>query len=193
MSLTTSNLTSPESRELQRREELLYFERGVTFCEAQGATLCKNKAELQTLLKLIATLWKQGQFSGVCREFIYRHHVMFQEHFYVPTELLFPIALIYKNQFWTSWKRAASIIYGTCMDIDFSLTKFERIHAIPHPEPPSKTDVSSRPETIWPEVWLSMSKCAQRKAKQQRDVEKNKNTSCTSEGEESPRYFTRRS
>ena len=52
------------------REEypLLWARRGVTLCSAQETTLGKKKAELQTLLKLIATLWKQGKISGVCRE-----------------------------------------------------------------------------------------------------------------------------
>ena len=30
--------------------------------------LCKKKAELQAVLKLIATLWKQGEISGECLE-----------------------------------------------------------------------------------------------------------------------------
>ena len=34
------------------------------------------------------------------------------------------------------------------------------------------TQVTSRPETIWPEVWSSMSNCAQKKAKQQWDIDK---------------------
>ena len=34
--------------------------------ERKGVTLSKKKAELQTFLKLIATLWKQGLISGVC-------------------------------------------------------------------------------------------------------------------------------
>ena len=38
----------------------------------------------------------------------------------------------------------------------------------------TKTQVTSRPEMIGPEVWSSMSKCAQKKAKQQRDIEKPK-------------------
>ena len=41
--------------------------REVILCRAQGITLRKKKAELQTVLKLIATLWKQGKISGVCR------------------------------------------------------------------------------------------------------------------------------
>ena len=31
-----------------------------------AASLCKQKGELQTLLKLIATLWKPAKISGVC-------------------------------------------------------------------------------------------------------------------------------
>ena len=34
----------------------------------------------------------------------------------------------------------------------------------------NQTQVTSRPETIWPEVWSSMSKCPQKKAKQQWDI-----------------------
>ena len=39
---------------------------GVTACRAHGVTPCKKKAELQTFLKLTATLWKQGHICGVC-------------------------------------------------------------------------------------------------------------------------------
>ena len=35
----------------------------------------------------------------------------------------------------------------------------------------TKTQVTSRPETTWTEVWSSLSKCAQMKAKQQKDIE----------------------
>ena len=35
---------------------------------AQGVILCKKETELQTILKLIVTLWKQGNVSGVCLE-----------------------------------------------------------------------------------------------------------------------------
>ena len=35
---------------------------------AQAETLCKKKAELQTSLTLIATLWKQEKISGACLE-----------------------------------------------------------------------------------------------------------------------------
>ena len=50
------------------REECpqLWARRGVTFRSSQGVTLCKKKAELQTFLKLLATLWVQGKISGVC-------------------------------------------------------------------------------------------------------------------------------
>ena len=37
----------------------------------------------------------------------------------------------------------------------------------------TKTQVTSRSETIWPDVWSSMSKCAQQKAQQQRNIDKN--------------------
>ena len=38
----------------------------------------------------------------------------------------------------------------------------------------TKTQVTPRPETIWPEVWTSMSKCVQKKAKEQWDTVKPK-------------------
>ena len=62
-SRTTANPTPPESREIRRGER----RRGVTHCDAQVVTHCKKNAELQACLKLIATLWKQGEISGVCR------------------------------------------------------------------------------------------------------------------------------
>ena len=65
---TTSNRTAHESREHWRGEiPLLRARRGVTLCRAQGAIL-RVKAEVQTFLKLIATLWKQGKISGVSRK-----------------------------------------------------------------------------------------------------------------------------
>ena len=61
--------TQPESRELRRGKSTLNFGRGerLTLCNAQETTLCKNKAELRTILKLIATPWAQGKVSAVCR------------------------------------------------------------------------------------------------------------------------------
>ena len=38
----------------------------MTLCNAQEVTLCKKKAGLLTFLKLVATLWKQGEISGAC-------------------------------------------------------------------------------------------------------------------------------
>ena len=71
-SRTASNLTPPKSRELPRRRTTLTLgeARSDLFaaCRAQGVTLCKEKAELQTFLKLIATLLKQWKISGVCLE-----------------------------------------------------------------------------------------------------------------------------
>ena len=49
----------------------------------------------------------------------------------------------------------------------------------------TKTQVTSRPETNWPEVRSSLSKTVQKKAKQQRDVVKTHDTSCTLEEEQS--------
>ena len=57
-SLTTSNLTPPDSRVIRCGRSAVCFGREVTLCNAQGVTLYRKKAELQTLLKLIATLWK---------------------------------------------------------------------------------------------------------------------------------------
>ena len=56
----------------------------------------------------------------------------------------------------------------------------------------TKTQVTSRPETIWPEVWPSMSKMLiKRKQSSNECIEKTQNTSCTSEGE-MLRYSSRR-
>ena len=72
------------------------------------------------------------------------------------------------------------------MGIESSLKVGANPHDIPHPEQAStpsyswvdgrltNTHVTSRTETIWPEVWSSMSKCAQLKAKQHWETEKTK-------------------
>ena len=71
----------------------------MTLCRAQGETPCKKKAELQTSLKLVATLWKQEKISGAClEEFIFSHHVVPREQLYVPKESSFTYEAN-KNQF----------------------------------------------------------------------------------------------
>ena len=58
----------------------------------KGVTLCQKEVELQMFQKLIATLWKQGTFSGECLgKFIHRHHVMPREQLYVPKGSSFPM------------------------------------------------------------------------------------------------------
>ena len=92
-----------------------------TLSEAQGITLCKKKAELQSVLKLIKTPWKQGKISAVSWEFIHRHHVTPREHLYVPKASSFPIlskcSEADKTQF-GQFGRAVSMIYGKLKDID---------------------------------------------------------------------------
>ena len=108
----------------------------MTLCRAQEVTLCKKRAELQTLLTLITTLWKQRKISGVClvnslfatrscpeSTCMYRksHHSQFRQN------------ILDKQQpIWTVRKRALSMIHGTSMGKNFC--KLERIHEIPHPE-----------------------------------------------------------
>ena len=73
---------------------------------------------------------------------------------------------------WIIWKRALSTILRT----------LERIHAIPHPQQMASQRLvigrwligqnPTRLETFWPEVWWYMSKCVQKKAEQQWDMDK---------------------
>ena len=62
-----SGTTPRESRELRRWSTTLHLGRSevVTRCRAQGVTRCKEE-ESKTCLMLIATLWKQGEISGIC-------------------------------------------------------------------------------------------------------------------------------
>ena len=53
--------------------------RGVTLGRAQGITLCKKTAELQTFLKLIAMQSKQGMSPGVCLENLFIATMSYQE------------------------------------------------------------------------------------------------------------------
>ena len=91
-----------------------------------------------------------------------------REHLYAPKELSFPFPSEYievvretKNQFWTIWKRVVSMTYGALVEMEFSM----RVGAgpqgfrIPNKRPHqgyswmdgtlTKTQVTSRPETIW--------------------------------------------
>ena len=83
----TSNLMPSESRGLRRGRvpSSLGWASGGTLQCARGDSLQKENG-LQTFLKLIATLWKQGQISGVClrNKFIYRQRVMPREQLCVP-------------------------------------------------------------------------------------------------------------
>ena len=59
---------------------------------AQEVALCKKKAEMQTFLKLIATLWKKGRFLDFSPGALnYREHVVPGEHVYVSKESSSPI------------------------------------------------------------------------------------------------------
>ena len=59
-------------------------------------------------------------------------------------------------------------------------TRFRILNKRPHQGHPwvdgrlTKTQVTSRPEMIWPDVWSSMSKCAQKKAMHHWDMDKSK-------------------
>ena len=73
----------------------------MTLRRAKGIILCKKKADLQTFLKLIATIEKEGKLSGVCGI-----SPLFPENnLYVSKESSFPIPSkytrreAYKNQF----------------------------------------------------------------------------------------------
>ena len=84
------------------------------------------------------------------------------------------------------WKRVSSMIHGSPVGITFS----QKVGADPRdsaysanvlPKGDSWVDgrltnnrVTSRPDTTWPEVWSSMSKSAQKKAKQHWSMEKPK-------------------
>ena len=113
-------------------------------------------------------------------EFIHRHHVVPREPLHVPKEPSFPIASKYidvvrqTKPIWTLWKRTASILFWNIGGI----WKSQIQH---HPKVihgwmanSRKTQVTSRPGTIWPDVWSSVSKCAQKKAKQHCDIGKQK-------------------
>ena len=154
----------------------------MTLCRAQEVTLCKKRAELQTLLTLITTLWKQRKISGVClvnslfatrscpeSTCMYRksHHSQFRQN------------ILDKQQpIWTIRKRALSMIHGSSMKKKPSESwNASPRFRIPNKRPVkgylwvdsrlTKTQVTSRPETTWQEVWSSMSTCDQKKALQQ--------------------------
>ena len=72
------------------------------------------------------------------------------------------------NFIWTPWKRPLSMLYGTLICVELSLHLEKRplqgyswvVGRLTKPQ------VTSRPETLWPEVWSSLSNCARKKAKQ---------------------------
>ena len=106
-------------------------------------------------LKLIVTPRKRVNF-------IYRHHVMLREQLTSGDK---------QRPIWTTWKNSLSMIYGTSIS-----TRFPNLNSRPSKRYAwvgrlIKTQVTSRPETIWPEV-SSMSKSAEKKARQQWDKEK---------------------
>ena len=79
----------------------------------RGVTLCKNKAELQTLLQLIVTLWKLLKISAVCLVTLF-----------ISKESSFPLPSKYidvARQTKPIWKRGVSMIHGTVMEVEVSL------------------------------------------------------------------------
>ena len=70
----------------------------MTLCRSQGVILSKMKSELQTFLKLVATLRNEGKISeGTSVEFIYRHHVVRREQLDASKEPSFPIPSTYSD------------------------------------------------------------------------------------------------
>ena len=146
-------------------------------------TLGKRKAELQTLLMLISTLWKQGKMSGGCLGNFFvatrscpEHTCMYRKKSSVPIPSTFiDVVRETKNQS-GEFGRENSVDDFWNIDEDrthseswIGSTRFFMLNKGP-PQGDAwvngrltRTQVTSSPETSRPEVWSSMPKCAQRK------------------------------
>ena len=129
-----------------------------------------------------------GCFWSMSGELCYRHHVMPREQLYVPKESSFPVPFAYFDVV-----RRTKTYLDTVEDSNFDdlwntdghripseswsgSTKFRILNSRPPKGYPwvdgrlTKKQVTARPEVIWPEVWSSMSKCAQENARPECEI-----------------------
>ena len=122
-------------------------------------------------------------------EFVYRHRVMPRDQLYVPKDSSFPIPSEYTDVA-RQTKHNLDCLAESSVDDFWNIdghriliesrsgsTRFRILNNRPHPgyswvdSRMTNAHVTSRPETIWPEVWSSVSKIAQKQAKQKWDIE----------------------
>ena len=143
----------------------------MTVCRAQGVDSLQEDDEFADVSEADRDAMEAREdVRSIFGELVYRHYVMLGEDFYVPKKFSFPVL---HNSLTSGGKRKTKLEYsidGTLTDVEFSLkslsgsTRFRILNKRPVQGCSrvdlrmTKTQVISRPE-----VWSSISKCAQKK------------------------------